>query len=432
MHPSRRRFVHAAASLASITSRRAAPLALGLAGLGTLAEHAAARAASPYQAVVCVFLHGGSDGQNWIVPLDRDEHSAYRRARGAVALPRQGLMALETPAASEDDRRFGMPASLAPLHALVGRGQAALLANVGPLRQPLSQTDIHKTSHRPPDLYEHDEQALAWQCLAADPAAPGWGGRLGDLLMSANARPVLTTVMPGGDPAFLCGDTVRPLRLAAQGLSGSRPGLDAESRSRQDHDPTAADDVTPPIAPQQLPEGGRFSLAVDPLARQFAAVNRIIGAHAALGLRRQVFMVSAAGFDSHHEQAAVESGRLARVAAAIAWFHAALAGRGLERQVLLFTASEFGRTLAARGDGTGHGWGNHHLLVGGGTRTRPVIGRLPAAGSGRDPLGGGLVPGVAVVELAAGIGRWMGLTEGELRDALPGLAAFDAHAVELT
>jgi len=450
---SRRHFLQAAAGLAAAGHGRpgagaATPLALGLAGLGSLANHAAAGPGIAYKALVCVELRGGSDGHNWVVPMDPDGHAAYASARGRLAVPLHQLQALGSPLSQTRQARgraFGMPTALAPLRSLYERGQAAVVANVGALARPLSRTEALAALPVPAEHCAHDDQALAWQCLSAEPAAPGWGARMGDILRSANVYPVLTSISGTGDPVFLCGGTAQPLRVGEHGLLAGRalraggcaalPGahgaaeLAALLHEGLQHSPRPA----LPAAPIALPGGGCFSLAADSLARQLATVARIIGAHAALGARRQVFMVSMGGFDTHDGQSGSEPELMARLAHALGWFHGVLQARGLSRQVTLFTASEFGRTLAAFGDGSEHGWGNHHVVVGGAVKGGDIVGRFPSAGlGGADDVGSGrLLPSTSMSQLAATLGRWMGLSDADLLDVLPGLAAFDARTLAL-
>ena len=448
MKASRRHFLQAAASLAGAApgcARGATPLALGLAGLSALASHAATRPGSEYRALVCVFLRGGSDGHNWVVPTDPDGHAAYQRARGQLAVPLRELHRLARARSQAPGRTFGMAGPLAPLHALYERGEAALVANVGPMARPLTRAEALAGHHLPTVAGAHDEQAVAWQCLSADATGPGWGGRMGDILMSANAQPVFTMISSTGEPLFLCGDAARPLRVGENGPL-ERRAMAARDLAGLALDPDPAAllraslqrDGVPglPTAPIALPGEGRphrFSLSADSLARQLATVTRIIDARVELGARRQVFMVSIGGFDTHQAQAQAEPELMARLAHAVNWFHGAMNGLGLSQQVTLFTASEFGRTLVPEGDGTDHGWGNHHFIVGGGLEGSDIVGRFPEAGVGsEEDLGSGrLLPTTSVTQLAATLGRWMGLSDTDLLDVLPGLDAFASRTLPL-
>lgn len=436
MKSSRRSFLQAMAALAGTApacGHAATTLAAGLAGMGTLATHVAARSNEPYRALVCVCLRGGSDGHNWIVPTDPEGYKAYRRARGVLAITPGELRALAAAPSQAPGRRFAMPAPLAPLQALYERGEAAVVANIGPLQRPLTRAQALVDDSAAERGHDHERPTLGWQCLSTDPAAPGWGGRMGEILMSANERPAFTTIAATGEPVFLSGRELRPLRVRQDGtpdpriaraLGGSgaaaASALLGEALGRE-----ATRIALPGTAVAWASDAGAspFALATDPLARQLATVARIIGAHDALGVRRQVFMVSADGFDTHQAQPRAEPELMARLAHALAWFWETIVTLGLAEQVALFTASEFGRTLAPRGDGSDHGWGNHHLVIGGGLRGGDIVGRFPeAALGGPEDLGAGrLLPTTSVSQLAATLGRWMGLSDRDLLDLLPGL-----------
>jgi len=181
-----------------------------------------------------------------------------------------------------------------------------------------------------------------------------------------------------------------------------------------------------PTAPVALPDGSSLVLANDALARQFRIVAQMIAAGPGMGMRRQVFMVSISGFDAHSNQLRDQPLLMARVAQSVNWFLSALQAQGLLNNVLLFTASDFGRTLTSNGDGCDHGWGGHQLVFGGSVKGRNVYGTMPIAALGTaDDLGSGrLLPSSSVTQYAATLGTWMGLNASELRAVLPNLDNF--------
>lgn len=459
MKSARRHFLRAASALAGVAAglpaARASARPEAEATPGSPAQDGAdplaatADTDSDYRALVCVFLRGGSDGHNWVVPLERGDYAAYRRARGPLAIERAHLLPVAPAGSGVGGRSFGMPPALAPLRTLYEEGAAAVVANIGPLARPLAREEALAGHGLPAGLLRHAEQANAWQCLSgsAGPGAWGWAGRLAERLSTLNAEPALTAIAASGDPLFLCGKSMAPVRVGAHGALAASPRAAACRQGAHDHVLAASSrlqaclersELTPlPELPLAVPGGAgrddRFTLAADPLARQLAAVARIAVNHAQLGVRRQIFSVSATGFDLHLDQPRVEPELLARLAHAIAWFHDTLRSLGLDRNVLLFTASEFGRTLAAERGGSGHGWGNHHVVVGGGVRGGSIVGRFPEAGLGTaEDLGAGrLLPSTSVAQLAASCGHWLGLADGELRDLLPSLTAFDAPRLPL-
>ena len=172
--------------------------------------------------------------------------------------------------------------------------------------------------------------------------------------------------------------------------------------------------------------GGTATLDREGLARQLNIVAKMIVAGQTLGMKRQVFMVSIGGFDTHANQMRDQPILMARVAQSIDYFMNAMQAVNLLDNVTLFTASDFGRTLNSNGDGSDHGWGSHHYIVGGGVKGATIHGTFPvtALGTSTDVGSGRLLPGVSVTELAANLGGWMGLSRSEQEAVLPTLPAF--------
>jgi uncharacterized protein (DUF1501 family) len=436
------------------------PLAGSLAAMAALTQPARASAGN-YRALVCVFLHGGNDGHNWIVPTAPAEWAGYAQARGALALPRESLLPLPH-SLQAAGRSFGLAPALAPLHQPYLDGRLAVLANVGPLLAPITRADYLARRSVPPRLFSHNDQQSTWQSLAPEGAPSGWGGRIGDLLAAANTQPVFTATSVTGNAVFLSGRSVVQYQVAATGPVGIKAlAREFSHSSRQagaalralSTDPgngllqqayaglaertiateavltaalAQAQAITPPAATLAL-SGGTTALANDPLAQQLSTVARLIEARGALGMQRQVFMVSLGGFDTHARQLADHGDLSTRVAASLRWFHDHLRTRGLLDAVTTFTASEFGRTLSSNGDGSDHGWGSHHLVMGGAVRGGDIHGRMPdvALGSADDVGRGRLLPTTSVTQLAAELALWMGVAPGELELVLPGWQHFD-------
>jgi uncharacterized protein (DUF1501 family) len=461
----RRQFLRAAAGLAAMPGMPS--LGLPLAGLAALAAQTsqAADVSGAYKAVVCLFMHGGCDTHNWVVPTDATGYAQYAAARGELAWPLAKLQAITTTGQAAG-RSFGMPEELAPLRKWYEAGQAAVVANVGPLVRPVSKAEVLAGVGLPSKLYSHNDQASTWQSLLPEGAPSGWGGRMGDILMSANAYPVFTSISLNGNAVFLSGSSVTQYQMGSdgpvqvEGLSaggvygatsataalqrqlaagGSHP-LQAEyTRVLQRGISTAGmlqaalRGVAVPAIPTTVLPGGSGSTTLDKtsLARQLRMVAQLVGAGPGLGMRRQVFMVSLGGFDTHANQMRDQPGHMAQVAQAVDYFMTSLAGMGLLNNVTLFTASDFGRTLLSNGDGSDHGWGSHHFVVGGAVLGRNIHGRFPitAVGTNDDVGSGRLLPTSAVSQMAAPLGRWLGLSATEVATALPGLGNFDAQAL---
>ena len=468
---SRRHFLRAATGLATAAGlRTGAPLATGLASLAALAAQGshAADLSGPYKAVVCLFMHGGNDSHNWVVPTDATGYAEYAKARQELAWPAHKLLPISV-SGQAAGRSFGMPDELAPLRKWYEAGQAAIVANVGPLVRPITRADFQAGMGLPAKLFSHNDQASTWQSLSPEGARSGWGGRMGDILMSANAYPVFTAVSATGNAVFLSGGHVTqyqvgvegpaaPASLGSASIFGSTTAPAALRRmlAARGTDPLQAEYVrivqrglsansvlqtalpgtnVPALPATTIPFGtsGSFRLDQDDLARQLRMVAQMVAAGQTLGMRRQVFMVSIGGFDSHANQMRDQPGLMARVAHGVDYFLSAMGSMGLLNNVALFTASDFGRALLSNGDGSDHGWGSHHFVAGGLVKGRNIHGQFPltALGTDTDIGSGRLLPTTGVTELAAAMGGWMGLGNSELGYVLPNLGNFSANRLGL-
>ncbi|MCA0240451.1 MAG: DUF1501 domain-containing protein [Proteobacteria bacterium] len=468
MNASRRQLLRAASGLAAALPGARAPLSLGLAGLAALAAQSsrAANTGGGYRALVCLFMNGGSDSHNWVLPIDATGYAQYAAARGDLAWPTARLQAIASTRQAAG-RAFGMPVELQPLRNWYEAGRAAVLANVGPLLRPVTKAEFQAGSGLPPKLFSHNDQQSTWQSLYPEGAASGWGGRMGDLLMAANAYPVFTALSASGNAIFLSGSQVTQYQVsgdgpvAVKGLSanwmfgsntlkpilqrvvtrGGQSDFDSEyGRVMQRSIDTAATLQTalsavsvPALATTAVTLGAAPAItpANESLAKQLRLVARLIGAGQQLGMQRQVFMVSLGGFDTHNNQMSQQPALMARVALSVDYFLGALQSLGLLNNVLLFTASDFGRTLVSNGDGSDHGWGSHHFVAGGAVKGRDIYGTFPltATGTADDVGSGRLLPSTSVTQLAATLGGWLGLSASEQATVLPGLGNFPSAAL---
>ena len=449
----RRRFLRSACAAVGMTSlahtvfdlRRIAAAATTPGGYSSLAD---------YRALVCLFLYGGNDGNNMIVPRG-PEFAGYAAARGELALPQSHLLAL--PGSTADGRQWGLHPAMPQLHALYGQGKAAIVANVGPLVAPLTRAEYEAGSAAvPPQLFSHSDQTLHWQTSLPDqPARSGWGGRIADLIHGANGNAQLSMSMSlSGNNTFQVGSAVTQYQVSPDGsvglgwyydgndwndppsvairrlMSQSYGNLftqgyrDVFARALdQDRLLAAALQATPPL---------QTAFPDSYLGRQLQMIARLIAARGPLALSRQVFFCAADGYDTHGEQvgAQAEVGAhadlLGELDAALAAFYRATVELGVASSVTTFTASDFGRTYASNGDGSDHGWGNHHLVVGGGVTGGRIYGDMPVLQvDGPDDVGEGRwIPTTAVDEYAATLARWFGVAPSDLPLVLPNLGRF--------
>jgi len=498
---SRRLFLGQSAAFGALAGA-GAPLALNLSAIGS----AAAQSATDYRALVCIFLFGGNDAYNMVLPTDATPFANYTAVRNQAP----DSIALLAPGAAPDaGAAVGSPARLGgalpinagnlpgvgfALHPSLGSLQTlfntdrrlAVVANVGPLLRPTSKTQYGQSSHpKPPSLFSHNDQQNTWQALAPEGATQGWGGRLADLLVGLNSRPVFTAVSASGTAVWLAGTQVRQYQVSTNGPI--RMGVDANGRvygsadvgaamrrivaranaahvlerdvaavsqRSLDAEVALASALKPPSDPLfgTAPASGNYNAGTDPrlmyanpltggnaanpLAQQLQIVARMIDAasNASVGANRQVFFVSMGGFDTHDNQNRGQADLMARLAHALSYFDATLGLMGARNRVTTFTASDFGRTFTSNGDGTDHGWGSHHFVMGGAVDGGKIFGTFPTLGvknandnnfNSNDQLGNGaLLPSTAVDQVGATLGRWFGASESQLVDVFPNLGQF--------
>ncbi len=446
----------------------ALPLALNLAAIG----EAAAFDATDYKALVCVFLYGGNDYANTVVTYDDPSYNLYNSIRGGgagqtaggIALAKADLAAtLLTPTQAPVDvlgqtRQYALHPSMSGLAGLFNAGHAAVQLNVGPLVLPLTRAQYSSTNRAlyplPPQLFSHNDQQSIWQSSSPEGSTVGWGGNIGDLALSGNGNATFTCMSVTGNAVFLSGDTALQYQVSTSGaikitpataatvygssaVSGAMSGLIRQARTHKLENEynrvtqRAMDAETAVTAALALtPPGTQF--ASDSLAQQLKMVARLIKGQSALGAKRQVFFVSMGGFDLHDNLIAQQPVLLDHVSAAMTAFYNATVELGVANKVTAFTASDFGRTLTSNGDGSDHGWGSHHLLVGGAVKGKAFYGAPPPVSVGNTAAPqdqwhvgqGRLLPSTAVDQYAATLAKWFGVADSELTGILPNIGHF--------
>jgi len=448
--------------------------ALGTAlGTGSLAALAplTAQAQSGYRALVCVFLYGGNDGANMVVPTDQARHQVYSGIRQRLALPRDRLLGL-------GGTQYGLHPAMARLLPAWTSGDLAPVFNVGPLARPLTKQQYRNLPSSSPDvpdnLYSHSDQQNLWESSSASVLTrTGWGGRASSALgttlpvvsVGGNGRFGLSTndvplVLPGPGGTFGLqgmgsGSANLARRNAVQALyagSQANPLLNqyaVQQRAALDMatllgdlvrirpgDPGAVAGIDAAFAP--ITSGNRIDT---PIGRQLYQVAKLVHGNAVLGGNRQIFFASQGGYDTHGDQVAGNAweGQHARLlqtlADAMACFYNAMAAIGMGNAVTLFTQSDFGRTFRPNNSlGTDHAWGNHQLVLGGAVQGGQTYGTFPSLQLGsQDDVGihnwelhGRWIPTTSVDQYAATLLRWMGASEGQLDAVLPNLVNFGA------
>jgi uncharacterized protein (DUF1501 family) len=444
----RREFLRRSSALA--VAGGAAPFALNLAGIA----EAAAQSSPGYKAVVCVFLFGGCDHLNTLIPYDTATHSLYAQLRSGLAIAQSELTnTVLTPAnALTGGQQYALGPGLAPLLPLWNAGEMAALLNIGSLAAPTTKAQYGQASHpKPPKLFSHNDQQSVWQTLgSSEGATSGWGGNMGELLASGNGKANFTAISVSGNAVFLSGKNLIPYLVAPSGsvqIEGLRANpfgsavvgnamrdliINSQTNSwlAQAHmdvvkrSISADIDLRSALAASTPPDTTGFPATG--LGAQLAMVSKIIAARSNLGATKQVFFVGMGGFDHHADLLELHQPMMGQVATALAAFHAEMNRMSLGRQVTSFTASDFGRTNG-NGSGSDHGWGGFHFVQGGAVNGRNFIGKPPLPGdNGPDDVESGrMLPTLAVDQLAAELARWMGVSETDLSKVVPGASRFD-------
>jgi len=461
---SRRQFLRTA-SLATMSGMYASPFILGLNSLAAMAQ---GTGASDYRALVCVFLQGGNDGHGTVIATDADSYAAFTQARSgapglAYALADLLPITLNTP---QSGRTFGLNPYLTGIQNLFNAGRAAIVANSGTLIAPATKAQVNANSvPLPASLFSHFDQTAAWQAIASNGGSAehvGWGGAVADLIesMNMNSNSMFTCISTAGIALFLSGQTSFQLNVTpagpipisglAQPLFGSQAGstalnsiLTAEetnlfakeygvvvNRSIQAQallasSMLAAGPTGVPNPPQYLDPVTNM-LTDNQLALSLQTVARIIGGRASLGVNRQIFYVQLGSFDTHDGQAPTHARLLTQLGQALEYFDGLMQSAGIGNNVTTFTASDFGRTLTCNSDGTDHGWGSHHFVVGGAVQGHDMYGTYPVVGvdQANDVGAGRLIPTTAVDQYAGTLARWFGLSDGQIRTVFPNFANF--------
>jgi uncharacterized protein (DUF1501 family) len=419
--------------------------------------NAYAQATNDYRALVCVFLYGGNDGNNMVVPVQAAEYGVYAQGRGAgaggLALPQASLV----PLAQAGGTRFGLHANLAPLQQVWANGDLAVLLNAGPLVQPVTRAQYRANrSTRPANLFSHDDQQDQMQtAIPNNQQNTGWGGRLGDRVLALNAgSTVPMNISVGGNDVFLKGQTVPAFSVPSSGqfgLNGFNNTAQANARraamqqlfglDRQNEQVRAASDVISGAVNASTALNtvinNNASLAAPAfqgintgLSRQLFAIAKMVEGRAQLGLRRQVFFAQAGGYDNHQNQIADQAGRFTELGPALRAFYNALVALGVQDQVTLFTLSDFGRTLRVNDGGSDHAWGNHHFIMGGAVQGGATYGTFPGlalGGSDDTDSDGRWIPTTAVDQYAATLAKWFGVPDADIPAVVPNIARFPSR-----
>ena len=402
-----------------------------------------------YKALVCVFLLGGNDSLNMLIPTDQRAYDQYAATRQNLAVARNAALPIKV--TNTQYSSVGLHPSLAALHTIYEEGNMALVANVGPMIEPASKADILTGRVMlPPQLFSHSDQQNHWQTAHPQQAAlTGWAGRMADML-SDGTEPLSMNLSMAGNNLWQTGSQVLPFALSSQGaeiLEGINPDEEWQRPNAAFLDRIHANTeglfasqfatmvdrtrTTGGLVNGALALGPELSTAFPAtrFAEQMRLVANMISVQQHLNQPRQIYFVAMGGWDTHDNQLADHPALLSELANGMAAFYNATAELGVSEQVTAFTASDFGRTLTSNGDGTDHGWGGNHIVLGGAVQGADIYGQLPQMSLGSDDdLGDGrIIPTLSVDQYAATLAQWFGLGDNELTEILPNLNNFNQH-----
>lgn len=452
-------------SAAMALNRISIPMATSL---GLMAD-AAAQSANDYKALVCIFLFGANDHYNTVIPYDIPTHTNYYNIRkgtptpgtvyDGIAIGRNSLSetALSTPLSG--GRQMALNPEMSALKTLFENKRASILMNVGPLVVPTTRLQYdNKSVPLPPKLFSHNDQQAYWQSsFQTEGGANGWGGRAADLLLSNNSKSTLTCISINGNALFLSGQNAISYQMSSTGattvnaikgksLFGSASCATALQTlmTQPSSLPMASDYTTVTKRALDTYDGivaaigatasasmnALFpSSATNTLSAQLKMVARMIDQQTTFGMKRQVFMVGMGGFDLHDFLPTQHPALLQKLSTAMKEFDDAMTSLGKGPQVTAFTASDFGRTLSSNGDGSDHGWGSHHFVMGGAVNGGQFLGTAPEIGlSHNQQVGSGrLLPSTSIDQMGAELAAWFGVSATDVKTVLPNARNFDLY-----
>jgi uncharacterized protein (DUF1501 family) len=404
---------------------------------------------SDYRCLVNIFLLGGNDSFNLVVPRSNAEYNVYAASRQNLALAQQDLLPIFPD--NPDGAEYGLHPIATGLQTLFDQGDAAIIANIGPLIEPVSKDGfLSGTAVTPPQLFSHNDQQGQWQSLRGKSSlTSGWAGRIADVLSPLTGRQQLAlNTSAAGTTLFQAGEETIAYSIGTEGADAysalaETAGLGLQRRAAFDlylskgfdniHSRALAAVHQRSLATADLVNDALELVPVlqtvfpqSSLGQQMKIVARLIAVKDEFQMTRQIFHVASHGFDTHDDQNQVQPSLLADLSQSITAFNAAMNEIGQSGQVVTFTQSDFGRTLTSNGNGTDHGWGGHQIVVGGSVAGRKIYGDMPSLeiGGEDDATGGRIIPTLSVDQYAATLARWFGVDESMLNQVAPSLMNF--------
>ena len=399
---------------------------------------------SDFKALVCIFLFGGNDSFNMLIPRSTAEYNIYKSSRQNMAIDKPDLLSINP--LSPDGSQYGLHPSMSNLQSLFESGAASFVANVGPLIEPTTKNQYKNSSTKlPPQLFSHNDQQNQWQTLRGrDMLSTGWAGRAADLLKDNITNQAMSINLSlRSKPILQVGNTTVPYVMGNNGPLNIFKESDSQKLAFEEILDIAKSNLYEKafidVQKSTVLNIDAISTALDnaptlsasfpnsSLGKQLKTVAKLIGSRNDLGMSRQIFFVATGGFDSHSNQQTSQPALLSNVSDCMSSFYDATVELGVSNRVTSFTQSDFGRTLSSNGNGTDHAWGSVQIISGGAIDGRKIFGTYPTLeirGPDDASDGGRMIPTTSSDQYAATLARWLGVSDNDLIKIAPSINNF--------
>ena len=416
-----------------------------------LTRSVAASSTDGYKALVCILLAGGNDSYNTLLPYDHDQYDEYAKIRSDLALNYDSLLPLSSE--SKEGRSYAVHSGIEEVRQIYEAGDLAFVANVGTLIEPVDVESIKaKTAKLPIGLFSHSDQIAQWQSAISyrRSSSYGWGGRMADLLDPDPANGLSMNISLSGTNLFQTGAQVSPYTIINRGdgaitvwtfpefysnginvhqVIRDLLGVEEENMLRREYSRRligAMDNRDTFVNAIRTAPEFETDFSDNYFSTSLKQIARVIGVRNSLGPSRQTFFLQYGGWDHHFNVVGYQATMLPILSKGLDEFRSALQELGEFDNVVTFTISDFGRTLTSNGQGSDHGWGGHHMVMGGAVNGGSMYGTYPEL-SESSPLdvGRGIyIPTTAVEQYFAELALWFGVSPSNLDEVLPAVRSF--------